>query len=188
MPVARGVRLVRSNPPPPLASEGVRLVQYTIYDIAYIHHIPYIEPPKLEIEPPPPASEEGFDWFDIYHTSNRRAGHGDSVPLLEINGARKIAPTTNYPPSNLRNINDYPPSRKSARKIAPTTPPPRIYGTSTTTPPRNRPGKSLQLPPLEFTEHHRLPPPPRKSNPPFQNPGYGPVFHRISNSHSSRHF
>ena len=28
-----------------------------------------------------------------------------------------------------------------------------------TTPPRNRPGKSLQLPPLEFTELHRLPPP-----------------------------
>ena len=41
-------------------------------------------------------------------------------------------------------------------------------------PPRNRPGKSHQLPPLEeFTELHRLPPP-SKSNPPFQNPGYGP--------------
>ena len=75
--------------------------------------------------------------------------------------ARKIAATT--PPSNLRNFIDYPPRSKSARKIAPTTPPleftelhrlpppleigpenrhnhnypppPRIHGTSSTTPP-----------------------------------------------------
>ena len=40
-------------------------------------------------------------------------------------------------------------------------PPPRIHGTSSTTPPRNRAEKPLQLPPLEFTELHRLPPPPR---------------------------
>ena len=33
-----------------------------------------------------------------------------------------------------------------------------LHGTSSTTPPRNWAGKLLQLPPLEFTELHRLPP------------------------------
>ena len=42
-------------------------------------------------------------------------------------------------------------------KTPPTTPP-RIHGTSSTTPPRNLAGKLHQLPPLEFTEPHRLPP------------------------------
>ena len=44
----------------------------------------------------------------------------------------------------------------------PSTPPPRIHGTSSTTPPRrNRAENSINYPPLEFTEPHRLPPPPR---------------------------
>ena len=38
---------------PPLASQGGSTGSIHIYDIAYIHHIPYIEPSKLEIEPPP---------------------------------------------------------------------------------------------------------------------------------------
>ena len=148
----------------PLASQGgstgsIHHIRYSIHTPYTIHRTPQAR------NRTPPASEGGFDWFDIFHTSNRRAGHGGSVPLLEINGARKIHQLP-PPPSNLRNINDYPPppsKSKSARKIAPTTPP-RIYGTSTTTPPRNRPGKSLQLPPpLEFTEHQQLPPPPSKS-------------------------
>ena len=39
----------------------------------------------------------------------------------------------------------------------------KLHGTSSTTPPpRNLAGKLHQLPPLEFTEPHRLPPPPSK--------------------------
>ena len=41
---------------------------------------------------------------------------------------------------------------------------PRIHGTSSTTPPRNLAGKLHQLPPLEFTEPHRLPPPSKSGN------------------------
>ena len=162
MPVARRVRLVRSNPPPSQPG-GVRLVQYTIYDIAYIHHIPYIEPPKLEIEPPPASEGGSTGSIYIIHRSNCRAGHWGlgTAAGKKINGARKIARTTpplelrnfiDYPPrnrpgkslqlppvefSNSWNFIDYPPPSKSARKIAPTTPP------------------------LEFTELHRLPPPHR---------------------------
>ena len=82
------------------------------------------------------------------------------------------------PPSNSRNLIDYPLPSKSGRKTPSTppppleftephrlppleivpensinNPPPRIHGTSSTTPPLEI------LPPLEFTEPHRLPPP-----------------------------
>ena len=69
-------------------------------------------------------------------------------PPLEIGPENSF----NYPPpprihSNSRNFIDYPPS-KSGRKTPSTTPPPRIHGTSSITPPpRNRAGKLLQLPP-----------------------------------------
>ena len=116
MPVARGGSTGAIEPP--LASQGgstgsIHHIRYSIHTPYTIHRTPQAR------NRTPPASEGGFDRFDIFHTSNRRAGHGGSVPLEEINGARKIAPTT----------------------------PPRIYGTSTTTPPRNRPGKALELPP-----------------------------------------
>ena len=64
-------------------------------------------------------------------------------------------------PSNSRNFIDYPPPPLEIGPENSSNYPPRIHGTSSTTPPRNRAGKLLQLPPLEFTELHRLPPPPR---------------------------
>ena len=61
-----------------------------------------------------------------------------------------------------------PPPSKSAGKIAPTTPP-RIHGTSSTTPPRrNRPGKSLQLPPPSNSRNFIDYPPPRNRTPLFR--------------------
>ena len=59
------------------------------------------------------------------------------------------------PPSNSRNLIDYPPS-KSCRKTPSTTPPARIHGTSSTTPPQNRARKLHQLPPLEFIDYPPL--------------------------------
>ena len=53
---------------------------------------------------------------------------------------------------------DYPP-RNRAGKLHQLPPPPRIHGTSSTTPPpRNRAGKLHQLPPLEFTNLIDYPP------------------------------
>ena len=67
----------------------------------------------------------------------------------------------NYPPSNSRNLIDYPLPSKSCRKTPQRLPPLEIVpeNTSTTTPPRNRAGKLHQLPPLEFTELPSTTPP-----------------------------
>ena len=155
MPVARGVRLVRLNPP--LASQGgstgsIHHIRYSIHTPYTIHRTPQARnrTPQLArgvrlvryilyIEPP------SWSWgFGKWGPENR----------------------TNYPPSNLRNINDYPPS-KSARKIAPTTPP-RIYGTSTTTPPSKSAWKIAPTTPPRIYGTSSTTPPPRNRTPLFK--------------------
>ena len=86
-------------------------------------------------------------YIPLYHTWNPPASHGGSVPPSEIGPGKSLQPLEIGP----ENRSNYPPNRSNY--------PPRIYGTSSTTPRRNRAGKSLQLPPLEFTELYRLPPP-----------------------------
>ena len=86
--------------------------------------------------------------------------HGTSSTTPPSKYGRKTPPTT-PPPLEFTEPHRLPPPppSKYGRKTPPTTPP-RIHGTSSTTPsPRNMAGKLHQLPPLEFTEPHRLPPP-----------------------------
>ena len=88
--------------------------------------------------------------------------------------ARKIAPTT--PPVEFTELHRLPPPSKSARKIAPTTPPPSNSRNFIDYPPP--PSKSARkiaptTPPLEFTELHRLPPP-LEIEPPFSEPWLRP--------------
>ena len=74
---------------------------------------------------------------------------GRKTPLttpLEIGPENCI----NYPPSNSRNLIDYPPS-KSGRKT-PSTTPPRIHGTSSTIPP----SKSGRKTPCPFSHGFRF--------------------------------
>ena len=83
-----------------------------------------------------------------------RLGGGGHGPLWPPPGSataparNRVGKLSQLPPSNSRNLIDYP-SSKSGRKTLSTTPPARIHGTSSTTPPpRNRVGKLSQLPPL----------------------------------------
>ena len=87
----------------------------------------------------------------------RAPGHPKGPPCIQrgpqkekkkkrnTKSGRKIAPTT-LPP-RIYELHRLPPS-KSGRKIAPTTP--LEFTNFIDYPPRNRAGKSLQLPPLEF--------------------------------------
>ena len=74
-------------------------------------------------------------------------------PLRNLSGKG-----SKYPPSNLRNYIDYPPSKSQiSQENAPTTPPPRIYETTSTTPPSKslrKTGKGSK----PTTKLHRLPP------------------------------
>ena len=80
------------------------------------------------------------------------AGKLLQLPPLEFTELHQLPPleigpenSFNYP-SNSQNFIDYPPSKSSGRKT-PSTTPPRIHRTSSTTPLRNRARKLLQLPP-----------------------------------------
>ena len=96
---------------------------------------------SLQCSPRPPSSvvdpggPQGAMAFEFESTEPHR--------LPPSKSGRKTPSTT--PPSNSRNLIDYPPS-KSGRK------------TPSTTPPRMENPLNYQLPPLEFTEPHRLPP------------------------------
>ena len=66
---------------------------------------------------------------------------------------------SNYPPLELMELHRLPPPRNRNGKLA-NYPPPRIDGTSSTTPPSKSERKARQLPPpLELMELHRLTPP-----------------------------
>ena len=81
---------------------------------------------------------------------------------------------SNYPPpSNLRNFTDYPPRNRAGKTLQ--LPRPSNLRNFTDYPPRNRAGKTLQLPPSNLRNFTDYPPRNIWSNPRFQNPGYGPV-------------
>ena len=77
--------------PPPPASQGGSTG--SIHHIPYIIHTPYTihRTPQLDIEPPL-ASEGGggFDWIDIYGTSNPPASQGGSVSPPEIGPGKPL--------------------------------------------------------------------------------------------------
>ena len=131
MPVARGVRLVRSNPP---SKWGVRLVWWNTTS---------------------PRRNRPENSFNYSHYPPRIHGTSSTTPL-EI-GAGKLL---QLPPSNSRNFIDYPPPpSKSGRENYP---------------PRNRAGKLLQLPASNSRNFIDYPPPRNRSEPPFSKPWLRP--------------
>ena len=130
MPVARGVRLVRSNIPTPVEI-GRKL----------LHSFNY--PPRI---------------------------HGtSSTTPLEIGPENSI----NYPPRIHGTSSTTPPPSKSGRKTLLQLPP-LEFTELHRLPPRNRGRKTPSTTPLEFTELHRLPPSRNRPEPPFSKPWLRP--------------
>ena len=103
-------------------------------------------PPKDFAFPPRTLQENVRNFTELHR-----------LPLLEI-GPENSFKTT--PPLEFTELHRLPPS-KSGRKTPSTTPPSNSQNFIIDYPPppskSNRAGKLLQLPPLEFTELHRLP-------------------------------
>ena len=162
---------MRSNPP--LASQGG---SSSIHHIRYSIHTPYTihRTPQARNRTPPPASEGVRPVRDIPYIEPPSWSWGFGTAPGNKWGPEN---RTNYPPpSNLRNINDYPPSSssKSARKIAPTTPPLEFTEHQRLPPPpRNRPGKSLNYLPARIYGTSSTTPP-RNRTPLFKTLAYGP--------------